>query len=71
MHQLPNSTGQFNFLKKKLCANSFENLKEFASYNPENVLKFAHTSAQPFSCKKLECPIEAGNIADVAWLLSA
>ena len=58
-HQLlPNLIGQFDFLHENVCADSFENFKDFAACYEENSLQFAKDSAQPFLCKKLNQPIK-------------
>ena len=46
--------------QENVCADSFENVKEFASYYEKNSLKLAQKSAQPVSCIKLNCSVKHG-----------
>ena len=43
------------------CTDSFENFREYSLWNEENSLKFSKESVQPFSCKKIICPMKFGN----------
>ena len=53
------------FLQENGSIDTFDNFRKFALLHSENSLKFSKEYAQPFSRKKINCPMKFGNMSDV------